>query len=168
MAAITDLSTLTGVANDDWLVIHDLTDNTDKKISRLNVVAPMGTWTPAIEGTTGNPSSVTTTTAEGWYIDLGGIIIASFSLVTSSISGGSGDLRIAGLPATVTSGLGIGAASARLDFSSGYTQITLSPINGTTKFYPLQSGDNVASALIPLSAWGASSDLSGTIIYKVI
>lgn len=168
MAAITDLSTLTGVANADWLVIHDLTDNTDKKISRLNVVGPMGEWAPVIEGTSSNPSSVTYTTADGWYIDLGGIVIAAFQIVTSAISGGTGNLRISGLPATVTSGMGIGAASARLNFSSGYTQITLSPINGTTKFYPLQSGDNVASALIPLSAWGASSDLSGTLIYKTI
>ena len=167
MAAITDLGTLTGIANGDWLVVHDLTDATDKKITRQNLIAPMGAWTPVIEGTSSNPSSVTYSTAEGWYIDLGGIVIASFSLITSAISGGTGSLRIAGLPVNATSSVGIGACSAKLNFDTGYTQITLSPISGTAKFYVLESGDNAASALVPLSAWGASSDLSGTLIYKV-
>mgnify|MGYP001409849348 CR=1 FL=1 len=168
MAAITDLSTLTGIANADWLVVHDLTDATDKKISRQNLIAPMGAWTPTIEGTTGNPSSVTFSTATGWYIDLGGIVIASFSLITSAISGGSGSLRIAGLPIAATSSVGIGAAAGKINMDAGYTQMTLSPISGTTKFYVLISGDNVASGLPSISAWGNDSDLSGTLIYKVI
>lgn len=56
-----------------------------------------GTWTPYWGGTTSDPT-VTYSEQLGSYTKIGNTVHATIRLVTSSYSGGSGDLRIKGLP----------------------------------------------------------------------
>jgi hypothetical protein len=61
-----------------------------------------GTWTPAITGTTGTPS-VTYLTVGGTYTKIGNTVTLFFGIRINSISGGSGTVRITGLPFTAGS-----------------------------------------------------------------
>lgn len=56
-----------------------------------------GTWTPTLLGSISNPT-VTYTYQNGWYTKIGNIVYINLILTTSAASGGSGDLRIGGLP----------------------------------------------------------------------
>lgn len=56
-----------------------------------------GTWTPEYLGSTGSPT-VTYDVQSGKYTKIGNLVIARFELGTDLVSGGSGDLRIGGLP----------------------------------------------------------------------
>lgn len=60
-----------------------------------------GTWTPGISGSVSNPT-VTVASAEtgGRYTKIGNTVFFSFEYRWSSISGGSGDVSITGLPFT--------------------------------------------------------------------
>ena len=62
-------------------------------------VASAGTWTPAIDGSTGSPT-ITYTTQTGHYVKTGRLVQVSFTININTISGGSGQLRISGLPFT--------------------------------------------------------------------
>lgn len=66
-----------------------------------------GTWTPSYGGTTGDPT-VAFSTQAGYYTRVGRIVYCHFRLNLSSASGGTGSLRITGLPftpANLTNGL---------------------------------------------------------------
>jgi hypothetical protein len=58
-----------------------------------------GTWTP-YWSTTGTSPTVTYTQQQGNYIKIGQFVFCEFSLQGSAYSGGSGNLRINGLPFT--------------------------------------------------------------------
>jgi hypothetical protein len=58
-----------------------------------------GTWTPAYIGATSNPT-VTYTTQEGSYTKTGDMVTVRAQLIVNTTSGGSGNLRIGGLPFT--------------------------------------------------------------------
>ena len=76
-----------------------------------------GTWTPAYIGSTGNPT-VTYDIQGGRYVKIGRVVHCEGRLRTDAKSGGSGNLKISGLPflsapeSTVRGGLDIGVASA--------------------------------------------------------
>jgi hypothetical protein len=61
-----------------------------------------GTWTPAITGTSGTPS-VTYLNNGGTYTKIGNTVTLFFGLRIDSISGGSGTVRVTGLPFTAGS-----------------------------------------------------------------
>jgi hypothetical protein len=66
-----------------------------------------GTWTPSYGGTTGDPT-VAFSVQAGYYTKVGRIVYCHLRLNLSSASGGSGSLRITGLPftpANLTNGL---------------------------------------------------------------
>jgi len=56
-----------------------------------------GTWTPEYLGSAGDPT-VTYDVQSGKYTKIGNVVFARFELGTDVVSGGSGDLRIGGLP----------------------------------------------------------------------
>jgi hypothetical protein len=60
-----------------------------------------GTWTPTVTRTSTAPS-VSYTQQVGGYVKVGRLIYCSFDLTTSSVSGGSGNVLISGLPYLVT------------------------------------------------------------------
>jgi hypothetical protein len=64
-----------------------------------------GTFTPSYTGSGGNPT-VTYSAQEGYYTKVGRLVTFKIVLTTSSSSGGSGDLGVAGLPFAASSGQG--------------------------------------------------------------
>jgi hypothetical protein len=62
-----------------------------------------GTWTPAIGGTTTNPS-VTYSYQNGYYTKVGQLVSVHFRIWATAISGGSGLARITNLPFTAATG----------------------------------------------------------------
>jgi hypothetical protein len=67
-----------------------------------------GTWTPAWGGTVSNPTN-TYSTQTGIYTKIGNHVTCFCEISTATTAGGSGNLRILGLPFTVSSGLSLKA-----------------------------------------------------------
>lgn len=97
MAAITGLATLahTDLAIDDWLVVHDLSAATDKKMAPFVT----GVWTPALnfgDATTG----ITYSGAGGIYVVVGKLVFVQGVLVLTSKGSATGNASVSGLPIT--------------------------------------------------------------------
>ena len=127
MAAITDLTTLThtDLAASDWLVVHDLSAATDKKM------APYlsGTWTPAL-AFDGATTGITYTMQSGNYVRMGNLVYVHFSIVLSSKGSATGAATITGLP---FAGVGV-APGMSVRYYSNLASIAGSPfgyIGGT-------------------------------------
>jgi hypothetical protein len=58
-----------------------------------------GTWTPSYGGSTGDPT-VTFSTQFGYYTKIGNFVYCNLRINLSAASGGSGSLRLTGLPFT--------------------------------------------------------------------
>lgn len=111
------------------------------------ILQASGTWTPALSGSTGNPT-VTYVTQEGNYTRIGanGLLLA-FDVVWSASSGGSGNFRISGLPYTTSSSSTTGqgfCGTSNIDYSAGYTVWGITAVGTSTSLQLAESGDNVA------------------------
>ena len=73
-----------------------------------------GTWTPAWGGTTSNPTN-TYSTQTGTYTKIGNRVTCWLEIATATTSGGSGNLRITGLPFTAT-----GSLSLKTDYAATF------------------------------------------------
>jgi len=133
----------------------------------------VGTFTPAITGTSVAPDSVTYTRQQGQYLKIGQLVFISFEIILSAftLGSGAGNLRISGLPFTVA------------NFNSNFSQCmsvhvenvnltTTTPVqiaacteNNTTTMVIRESQDNGAGAFTPLSGIGASSIIRVTGTY---
>ena len=67
-----------------------------------------GTWTPAYTGEGSNPT-ISYSSQNGKYTKIGRVVMVNFYINTSSVSGGSGELRISGLPFSLASGTAAGS-----------------------------------------------------------
>ncbi len=107
-----------------------------------------GTWTPVYDASTSSPT-VTHDKQTGYYVKIGRMVFISLQLRTDSVSGGSGNLRISGLPYSAGSGDGYPSALSvgyKADFvtngpdfahvNDGQTYLSLYS-NGTTVATPL-------------------------------
>lgn len=103
MAAITDLATLNhyNLSASDYLVVHDVTDATDKKVAPFEA----GTWTPALNFA-GSTSGITYTSRGGTHLNVGGLCWIDFSFVLSSKGtfSASDAATVTGLPLTSATG----------------------------------------------------------------
>lgn len=59
-----------------------------------------GTWTPTLTGTGSNPTGTAQPNNFGHYTKIGNVVIFRCNIAFNGISGGSGNLRIGGLPFT--------------------------------------------------------------------
>ena len=82
-----------------------------------------GTWTP-VYGSSGTAPTISYTTQRGTYTKIGNTVILGIYLNTSSVSGGSGNLRISGIPFTPNGAVGGygGKVGNIQNFDSGLTQ----------------------------------------------
>jgi hypothetical protein len=83
-------------ADADMFHISDTSDTNDpdKRLAASRVAfKASGTWTPAITGSTSNPT-ITYTTQVGKYTQLGNVVFFSMFVEVATVSGGSGWLRI--------------------------------------------------------------------------
>ncbi len=119
-----------------------------------------GTWTPSWGGTGGNPTN-TYSTQTGTYTKIGNRVTCFCEIATATTSGGSGNLRILGLPFTVSSGLSLKADYAvtfLANFpSGGVGSGTLATLSGT--FAPNEQ------SYLPLANLLGTSYLLATITY---
>ena len=76
-----------------------------------------GSWTPVLEADTTSPT-VTYTSQYGIYTKIGDVVTVSFRVRTSAVSGGSGILRIAGLPFAPSAG---DYQTGAVGYSTGWT-----------------------------------------------
>jgi hypothetical protein len=128
-----------------------------------------GTWIPAITGTTGTPS-VTYLNNGGRYTKIGNTVTLSFGLRIDSISGGSGTVRITGLP------FASGSYGAYLNpFGVANAQVLTTSQEGPVLFY---AEDNSAAlqgrllntnsdAVLLLSLFQAGSYVVCTFTYQL-
>jgi len=74
-------------------------------ISELFNDYEVGSWNPAVNRTTTSPT-VSYTVRNGSYVKIGRMVTAFFDITASSVSGGSGNCIISGLPYVVRNGMG--------------------------------------------------------------
>jgi hypothetical protein len=130
-----------------------------------------GTWTPTITGSSTNPT-VTYGLQRGVYTKVGRVVTVSCFLSWSAISGGSGDVRISGLPFTIESSIGAGGAGAisELDgftFAALRTSASMSTPSNTTFLNVRCFGSGVSTVSIAIADLAASGSLIFTATYAV-
>lgn len=128
-----------------------------------------GTWTPVIAGST-TAGTATYTTQVGSYEVLGRTVIARFDIVTSALSGGSGNATITGLPVTAANTTGDAgtctiAQATGVTTDSGYTAIAgvVSPNTAVVTLY--ENGSNKTGQPDAVGNLAAATTLVGTCIY---
>jgi hypothetical protein len=116
-----------------------------------------GTWTPEYTADTDFTSVTYAVQRAGNYTKIGNVVIARFTLRTDSLSGGSGDVQVTGLPFTV------GGIVTEMVFSMVNIYVASSfagdyPIGGQT----LSGGGTEAQLVYRTSASGATANLNVT------
>ena len=104
-----------------------------------------GTWTPAYTGSTTTGTGVT---GAGQYTKIGNLVHVDFGFVNVTTSGAAGDLRITGLPFTVSNATTRGSFAGNIRFYNhdlaGNTYYQLTPVaDGNTTYIVIsQTRDN--------------------------
>lgn len=130
-----------------------------------------GTWTPTVTGSTTNPT-VSYSLQRGRYTRIGRLVTLECYLSWSSLSGGSGNAQISGLPFTVDGSTGAygGGAISLLDgvtFYAGRTAANVQPQASTSNLYIYQFGSLVTSSATAVSQLSSAGSIVFTITYSV-
>lgn len=169
MAAITDLATLTAVANNDWLPIHDLSAATDKKIARSDLLGATGTWTPTLIGDS-TAGTQTYNTQVGRYVRIGSLVVARFYVRLFTIGTAAGNTLIGGLPFTAQNNANDYSASVIAYWAAlGTAYVTLTAYVVPNANYAIVRGATAAAtglSALPVSAWTVNTELMGVLIYE--
>ncbi len=135
------------------------------------------TWTPVIAGA-GTAGTQTYTTQAGTFTKIGNMVFASFTILLSAFDAATaGNIIITGLPvaaATITvtgavaySGTVGNHSVIDLDVAGGYYQLGFSIQGGTSILDVQEMGDTVATANITEADLGATTRITGSIMYQV-
>jgi hypothetical protein len=129
-----------------------------------------GTWTPTLGGETTNPTS-SYNQQNGTYTKIGNIVTINFNLYTNSISGGSGNILVGGLPfACSNNGTDVGTAwTYNLTLSSGLPMAFRFTTSNSTKLYIDVMRNNNSPLQLSISDWPTASIalVRGNLTYKV-
>lgn len=117
-----------------------------------------GTFTPTLQGSTGNPTP-TYTAQVGTYTRIGNIVYVWIQVYTSAVSGGTGDLRIGDLPFSTNASYGARfiVTCTRVDFSATATYVNAAVDGSSNKIYLTETNDNSNDTVVPISAWNAGA-----------
>ena len=122
-----------------------------------------GTWTPTLNGSVSNPT-VTYTSANtgGVYVKVGRVVYITYEVRTSAISGGSGDVRIGGLPFARSTTSNPDGDRFTLDlynvtFPSGSNYVVNNCPKGQTYFSLLAIRSGTSHTDVNISGWPTSS-----------
>ena len=122
-----------------------------------------GTWTPIFKGDGGNPTC-TYDIQSGQYIKIGRQVTAWFQLGTDASSGGSGSLRVGGIPFTPDpSGDYGGILTAEYGFATTTTIARLG--NGNSNGVRVDDDEGTAATVSILGTGTNDNRLFGTIVY---
>jgi len=162
MAAITDLTTLThtDLAASDWLVVHDLSAATDKKM------APYlsGTWTPVL-AFGGASTGITYSAKTGIYNRIGNTVWVTCRLTLTSKGSATGAAAITGLPFAVSDGA---AAMSLFIFSAGASISSLAAgvSSSQINLYVIAAAGAAGYGLLTDAYFGNTSDLIVSGVYR--
>jgi len=109
-----------------------------------------GVFTPTYVGSGSNPT-VAYGTQSGIYTKVGRLVTFKIALVTTSSSGGSGNLEISGLPFTVVSGQG-----ASMQFSYAFASNVLQAVPGAPNIILYDTYAGTSNAQVQTSALTSS------------
>jgi len=122
-----------------------------------------GTWTPVYKGDTSDPTC-TYDIQSGQYIKIGRQVTAWFQLGTDASSGGSGSLRVGGIPFTPDpSGDYGGILTAEYGFATTTTIARLG--NGNSNGVRVDDDEGTAATVSILGTGTNDNRLFGTIVY---
>ena len=132
-----------------------------------------GTWTPSVEASSSNPT-VGYDAQRGTYTKVGRLVTIHFYMDTNSRSGGSGDLRVGGIPFAISSdNQALGASQGEykgITMPSNANNIFIR-VNPNATYLNLEFMDtraSVSAALrgnIPIGNVGADSRILATVTY---
>ena len=129
-----------------------------------------GTWTPTLLAATTNPTVTYTSGTAGAYTKIGNTVHVFGRVNTTSVSGGSGNVLIGGLPfatdGTYRNAGAIGYVS-QVTNSSGYTTTGLNPDAGASSMRLVQSGSGIGGATVSIGSIGNGFDLTFSHTYRV-
>lgn len=142
--------------NKDRVQVYDNTviTQTGKKSPKATIPFAGKTFTPTIEGTGGNPT-VVYSQQKGYYYETADVVNFYIDLIVTSYTGGSGQLRIGGLPFLPNGNEG----SCSISKLSGVTytgQIVAAHEAANNKVLVRQVGSGAAQATLNLGAFSAS------------
>lgn len=129
-------------------------------------------WTPTILGTStaGTQTYAASTKGRATMLDRA-VLLEGIVILTAKDAATAGDIRIGGLPFTISSGAynpGFAVTWFRnIDLTAGYSQIGLQGAAGTTQIALLQSGDNVGELTIAAAAIGATTGIAFSGVFTV-
>lgn len=127
-----------------------------------------GTWTPSFGGTGGQVGQAYTTQA-GFYLKIGKLVIASYSVTLSTLGTLTGTVQLQGLPFTVENLSNYSPVSAMFWSSMTSTFVNMIAIGIPNTTTATVAGATVA--VVTLAArvqadFSATSNLTGTLIYR--
>ncbi|MDA7435990.1 hypothetical protein N8630_03020 [Synechococcus sp. AH-601-C19] len=128
-----------------------------------------GSWTPTINAHTGTVPTVSYGTQLGDYVKIGNIVMLTFEISISSISGNAGQyISIQGQPFDFkgSSPRGAGAFTSNVTNWARTDIIALSRLSNTSMGF-LSQNNNTNWGWEALSAWAASDTIRGSIYYEV-
>jgi hypothetical protein len=130
-----------------------------------------GTWTPTFKQTVTNPT-VTYSNTSGFYTKIGRMVHASCRIQTSTVSGGSGNLLLDGLPFAASNASGTKdmftvSLGVVFNFSSGNAPSTgfISPSESRIKLFKADSAEARDSVYTAVTSVGASNGLIMNVVY---
>ena len=163
----------TNISNYTQVNIGNYTELVDADASRIDCTTvnnsknfvSKGTWTPVVSGSGGTPHAGYTIQQGYWWRDGRNLKLTGAIQISGALSGPTGTVEITGLPLNFDS-----------SFSNGYFGISISQFNGitlavgltqlggridanTSKIKLTGSGSATATALLPVSGFGANGQI---------
>lgn len=137
-----------------------------------SIVYEEGSWTPTIQGSV-TPGTQTYSSNVGRYITIGNMVTAWCRIVMTAKDGAtSGNLQIAGLPATASSVTGLNYCgsvlfgSLDINTAGGYSTIAAQIGSGASVVSLVECGDNVAAANLTDADLQATTTIIATFVYR--
>jgi len=133
-----------------------------------------GTWTPVVTGSGGAPSSSTFhTNPSGKYTKVGRLVTVQFYLHINSLTGGSGTLKLTGVPFTPMGASGGFKGTVSMYYANASSNSSpVLQINSTGAFLAIEVANgsggylsNVSWVNAPLSAFASGTAMSGTVTF---
>lgn len=128
------------------------------------------TWTPALTGSSVNPTLGTGGSTSGRYMQIGKLVRATYSIVfgTSGVAAGTGEYRIS-LPVSANATTPIVFEGTCVLFDSAPTNtfaLAFSYLQSSTLFRLAISGTNLVVQSGAPFTWAANDQINGTITYE--
>lgn len=156
----------------DWIYKTNAAGTTEHKVA-IGSLFPGASWTPALSFATPGDVSVAYTTQLGRYRQIGKLVAASFSVVTSSFthSTAAGALLLTSLPVTalnLSDYLGFGVVQWGGISKSGYSQVVPHVAANESQIRFRASGDAVAASAVTAAncPTGGAMFLQGLVFYE--